>query len=537
MNRKILFAVCIIAGLPMSARAEQSFWGEGSPQTAPVAAPDTSNWGGISDQDVSVRKGRAIVDERPMWNALAGHDWAKFDSLASAARRRDKSWVMPEQMKSLRASGEAGEAIRTAAKQSRWQGVIDLAARSPDQFNCGQIGNLWHLAEANLATGNRDAARLIFRNAAVQCKSDDRFAAIQKSRAAFGSAEALHLLDLPGQVHPGEAALRQDYTKASRPQTAKAAPDTAFGDRTRELGRLAASGAQPDFDVAAFGQDVLSRRNGGAAEVLGWWYLKRSDYAQAETWFQNAASWGKAQSGHRGLALTYSAAGRQDDLKALLQRFPAAAKDLGAGGDPLVASLFALKNKGELAECLRRASDPALAARADVQFARGWCLLDAKFGQSEAAQAVQVFERAGSLPGLSADQIAESRKGRKLAAEKAGMDAYLQDMALEGWMVPGDRAAIRLSAQRSAFNSGLAEKDYRKAAVAASALIQSGEVKDDKEMMLMGWVFHNSGNCHEAWRIFNRLYRSGEASLQDEAGRALAAVNGTISSENGCRMR
>ncbi len=255
------------------------------------------------------------VDAQPLWRLYDTGDYAAVRAEIHRLESEHPDWKVPEKLVELLRENEVRAELQSLERDTEWQRLLEVAAANPDQVTCTRIDNLWRVAAAQAALGERDALYDTYASIIERCADlDHRIATLQKASGDLQRQGLESLFELEGQrgktaeERQRVAALRADLTAPRTPSA---------------IDRLLARGAS----VAQAGQAeaaVLSERHAAGAERLGWIYHDAGRWAKARVWFAHAHAWQPGAKTAEGLARAEARLGNFDEVERLAQGWPQA---------------------------------------------------------------------------------------------------------------------------------------------------------------------------------------------------------------------
>lgn len=237
-----------------------------------------------------------------------------------------------------------------------------------------------------------------------------------------------------------------------------------------------------------FGAMVTSRRNGGAAVLLGWHYLERDQLDAAIEWFELAEHWGKPDEAREGLA------------QAQLER----------------AILFA--RAGELDQASAALRTRQALGHADGAESIGWMLLEAQRPADAARFFAKASETESALFGrvLALRQQDEEDEARALACAATKVSARLDEICADLILA----AMVRASEAT----------EHQEVVALGEQLEARGLMRDDAAAML-AWSELRLGNALAAAQLFEELLKK-----YDRDDYAIGLVESLRADRQGARL-
>lgn len=263
-----------------------------------------------------------------MWQLYAD---GKFDDIRKAITERQQAepgWTPPKDLLDKLASVEIRQKLISASEARRYDEVVDLGARSPSLLTCEDVDVLWRVADAfgNTARVPRavDAYGYILDNCT---KEPERLATLMKASAIldYGQMQGLlakekKLPDGSGEFEPVRNDLARRFVgEGGINAKLVVAPD--YLDRVQKL--------------------VASEAKASDALLLGWYYVKRKDMAEAGGYFRKARDIEDTASASQGLALTLIAAKNPKEAEEVMHKWRDSSKEAQATYFAATANLLA----------------------------------------------------------------------------------------------------------------------------------------------------------------------------------------------------
>ncbi|WP_185984669.1 cellulose synthase [Aureimonas mangrovi] len=260
-----------------------------------------------------------------MWSTYARGEFAQVRELIAARQERDPDWTVPTDLLERLGVAEARLRLVNASNLQQYETVIRVAARTPSLLTCSEVDILWRLARAFAETERPERAQDAYGYVLSNCDDEgERLATIQMAQRDLdrGRLDQLLALERTNADGTGEfASLRFDLAKEA----------------------LAAAGAEETgASVSVSPQDLDRVREAAEAEgaasdaqLLGWYYLRRNQPQDAETWFRRAQLVEPSSSSAQGLALALIALSEPAQAEAVARPY---AQDTEGGQAVYVAA-------------------------------------------------------------------------------------------------------------------------------------------------------------------------------------------------------
>lgn len=303
------------------------------------------------------------VDEKleAIWELYAQGKLAEARQAIARRQAEEPGWQPPADLLSRLALAEARERLVNASTLNQYSTVISVASENPELLTCSEVDVLWRVAEAFARTDRAPRARDAYGYILTNCDdAGERLATMQNAtqllpRPLVDELLALERFDATGA---GEfAGVRDDLARDA----------------------LARGGEEGGAEVPAEELDRVRRladenKLASDARLLGWYYLRRENQAEAETWFRSALAAEPSADAAQGLALVLIARQNYAEAEDVIHPWRAESDDTRNVYLAAVANLLGIEPRAVLsAEVLNRIVAEVMSAR-DVPSARqlGW---------------------------------------------------------------------------------------------------------------------------------------------------------------------
>lgn len=263
-----------------------------------------------------------------MWKLYAA---GKFDDIRTSIAERQKTepgWTPPKDLLDKLASLETRQKLVAASDARRYDEVVTLAARTPALLTCDDVDVLWRTADAfgNTARVPRavDAYGYILDNCT---KEPERLATLMKASALLDYGQMQGLLarekkrpDGTGEFEP----IRDDLARRFVGEggiNANLVVAPAYLERLQKL--------------------VATEAKASDALLMGWYYVKRKEMAEAGGYFRKARDIEDTASASQGLALTLISARNPKEAEAVMHKWRDSSKEASATYFAATANLLA----------------------------------------------------------------------------------------------------------------------------------------------------------------------------------------------------
>lgn len=272
-----------------------------------------------------------------MWQLYSEGRYAELRKAIADRQTAEAGWQPPADLLERLEIAEARTRLTNASDLKQYATVIDIGSKTPSLLTCSDIDILWRVAEAFIRTDRaargQDAYKYILRSCA---NPQERLATIQKASALLSYQPMQDLLALEKPDGNGGREFDSIRTDLARRFVAQGNDD-------------------PKLTVA---QDYLSQiervaRSQGLASddsLLGWYYLRRSNYSDAEQWFHAAHDKEDSATISQGLALVLIAGHKPQEAEEVMYKWRNESKDAMATYLAATANLMALQPPPNLSE-------------------------------------------------------------------------------------------------------------------------------------------------------------------------------------------
>nr|WP_037154024.1 cellulose synthase [Rhizobium freirei] len=272
-----------------------------------------------------------------MWQLYSESRYAEVRKAIADRQTAEAGWQPPSDLLERLAVAEARTRIVNASDLKQYATVIDIGSKNPSLLTCSDIDILWRVAEAFIRTDRAQRGKDAYSYILKTCTNpQERLATIQKASAL-----------LPYQPMQDLLALEKPDGNGGREF------DSIRTDLARRF--VAQGNDDPKLTVS---QDYLSQvervaRSQGLASdgsLLGWYYLRRSNYSDAEQWFKAAHEKEDSATISQGLALVLIADRKPQEAEDAMYNWRGESKDAMATYLAATANLIALQPPANLTE-------------------------------------------------------------------------------------------------------------------------------------------------------------------------------------------
>jgi hypothetical protein len=272
-----------------------------------------------------------------IWQLYSEGRYAEVRKAVADRQTAEAGWQAPADLLERLDIAEARTRLINASDLKQYQTVIDIGARTPSLLTCSDIDVLWRVAEAFIRTDRAARGQDAYKYVLKTCTNpQERLATIQKAAAL-----------LPYQPMQDLLALEKPDGNGGREF------DSIRIDLARRF--VAQGNDDPKLTVS---QDYLSQvervaRSQGLASddsLLGWYYLRRGNYPDAEQWFKAAHDKEDSAAISQGLALVLIADRKPQEAEDVMYKWRNESKDAMATYLAATANLMALQPPANLTE-------------------------------------------------------------------------------------------------------------------------------------------------------------------------------------------
>ncbi|WP_184707078.1 cellulose synthase [Rhizobium lusitanum] len=272
-----------------------------------------------------------------MWQLYSEGRYAEVRKAVADRQAAEAGWQPPSDLLERLAIAEARTRLINASDLKQYATVIDIGSKNPSLLTCSDIDVLWRVAEAFISTDRPARGQDAYSYILKTCTNpQERLATIQKASALLPYKPMQDLLALEKPDGNGGREFDSIRTDLARRFVAQGNDD-------------------PKLTVS---QDYLSQvervaRSQGLASdeaLLGWYYLRRSNYTDAEQWFKAAHEKADSAAISQGLALVLIADRKPQEAEDVMYKWRNESKDAMATYLAATANLMALQPPANLTE-------------------------------------------------------------------------------------------------------------------------------------------------------------------------------------------
>ncbi|OWV92756.1 cellulose synthase [Rhizobium sp. R72] len=272
-----------------------------------------------------------------MWQLYSQGRYGELRKAIADRQALESGWQPPPDLLDRLDVAEARARLVNASGLKQYATVIQIGANTPSLLTCSDIDVLWRVAEAFAKTNREARAKDAYAYILKNCTNpQERLATIQKASTLLSYATMQDLLGLERADGNGGREF-----------------DSIRNDLARRF--VAAGNDDPHLAVAPTYLSIVQRlaeTEGLASDslLLGWYQLRRENYADAEKWFQAAREKEDTAAASQGMALALIAQRKPQEAEDVVYKWRAASKDATATYLAATANLMALQPPAHLDE-------------------------------------------------------------------------------------------------------------------------------------------------------------------------------------------
>jgi hypothetical protein len=272
-----------------------------------------------------------------MWQLYSEGRYAELRKAVADRQIAEAGWQPPADLLDRLDVAEARARLVNASDLKQYSTVVQIGATTPSVLTCADIDVLWRVAEAFVHTDRMQRAQDAYSYILKSCTNpQERLATIQKASALLPYAPMQILLGLERPDGNGGREF-----------------DSIRNDLARSF--VAAGNGNPDLAVAPDYLTLVQRlaeTQGLASDnlLLGWYHLRRENYADAEKWFRAARAKEDSAGASQGLALALIAQKKEQEAEDVMYKWRGDSKDATATYLAATANLMALQPPASIAE-------------------------------------------------------------------------------------------------------------------------------------------------------------------------------------------
>ncbi|MCB5203552.1 cellulose synthase [Neorhizobium sp. T786] len=263
-----------------------------------------------------------------MWQLYSEGRYPEVRRAIVERQAQEAGWLPPADLVERLQVAEARSRLVNASNLKQYRTVIEVGAANSSLLNCSDVDVLWRVAEAFAQTERPQRAIDAYSYILTNCTNTaERVATMQKAASLLPYNRVQPLLALEKTA---------DGVREF---------DSIRDDLARRF--VAEANDAPTLDIAAeyverVKQLALAEGPASDALLLGWYYLRRNDAAEAENWFRRAREREDSEPASQGFALTLLEHGKPAEAEAVLYRWRDSSDDATATYLAATANLLAL---------------------------------------------------------------------------------------------------------------------------------------------------------------------------------------------------
>jgi len=272
-----------------------------------------------------------------MWQLYSEGRYAELRKAIADRQASESGWQPPPDLLDRLDVAEDRARLVNASDLKQYATVVKIGANTPSLLTCSDIDVLWRVAEAFARTDRAPRAKDAYVYILTNCTNpQERLATIQKASALLPYATMQDLLALERPDGNGGREF-----------------DSIRNDLARRF--VAAGNDDPDLAVAPAYLSIVRRlaeTDGQPSDslLLGWYQLRRENYADAEKWFRASHDKEDSAIASQGLALALIAEKQPREAEAVMYKWRSTSKDATATYLAATANLMALQPPADLSE-------------------------------------------------------------------------------------------------------------------------------------------------------------------------------------------
>ncbi|MDD1779825.1 hypothetical protein LRP49_01330 [Enterovibrio sp. ZSDZ35] len=410
-------------------------------------------------------------DETPLWEVLDQKGW---QAAKQAIEGNPVSDVLVDEI----TYRESIEKLSSAIKTQRYSAADALLKSNEQWLSCERIQWVWLDLQREVVSGYGENTKAKYQYALDNCEGYEQSTATK----LFGWAGANAGADIVARYRKSAGF---DEKVAARMEN-----DVMLATLSKN--------SVSDHELSTALSNVESYKDGKAAEILGWKYIKREDAKSALNWFEKSIQWaGPTQKRVEGKLLSLQQLGELEQLhqehQQWVEQFPNLT-DLTFGSDDEAP----IHCEGSAGECLRTLSQKSQ-LNAEEYALQGWKLYE--IGRPMSAS--MSFERALDMMDANSPERGLTQYGYVLSLQKFGFSDKAQALALNIDDAEKRIEIDRQLAMKRVFNAFNA-KEYG----VALSHIRNYEMaygKDVKLIEVKAWSLYNSQKKLKALKEYSKL--------------------------------
>ena len=272
-----------------------------------------------------------------MWQLYSEGRYAEVRKSIADRQTAETGWQPPADLLERLEVAEARTRLVNASDLKQYATVIDIGSKNASLLTCSDIDVLWRVAEAFIRTDRAKRGQDAYSYILKTCTNpQERLATVQKASALLPYQPMQDLLALEKPDGNGGKEFDSIRTDLARRFLAQGNDDpklTVSEDYLSQVERIARSQGQASDD-----------------SLLGWYYLRRANYTDAEQWFHAAHEKEDTATISQGLALVLIADHKPQEAEDAMYKWRNESKDAMATYLAATANLMALQPPANLTE-------------------------------------------------------------------------------------------------------------------------------------------------------------------------------------------
>jgi tetratricopeptide (TPR) repeat protein len=247
------------------------------------------------------------VDERleAIWQLYSQGRLAEARQAIVQRQSDEAGWQPPADLVDRLALAEARERLVNASSIKQYETVIRIGSENPHLLTCTEVDVLWRVAEAFASTERQDRALDAYRYILTNCDNPrERLATVQNASQLLAQRQLDELLALERTDANGVGEFLSVRDDVARNIVARGDDDPSFNVPASELSRIE--------------KLATENRTASDARLLGWYYIRRENFTEAEKWFRMARETEDSADASQGLALALIARDQHAEAEAVI---------------------------------------------------------------------------------------------------------------------------------------------------------------------------------------------------------------------------
>jgi tetratricopeptide (TPR) repeat protein len=296
-----------------------------------------------------------------MWKLYAAGKLAELRKAIQLRQTSEPQWQPPADLMDRVELAESREQLVNASDLKQYETVIRIGSSHNSLLTCSDVDLLWRVAEAfaktNRASRAKDAYGYILDNCT---KPEERLATVQKALPLLTRTDLEALLAKEKTTEDGAREFDTIRSDLARKAVADAGTDPKLMVPPADLER-----------VEKLANDIVEPSD---PLILGWYYLRHNDHANAEKWFKLSHDRENAPSSSQGLALAMIAQARPAEAEQTIYEWRDSSDGAKAVYMAAVANLLAQDPPANIAPAVLERMVPEVVEAKDANAAQqfGW---------------------------------------------------------------------------------------------------------------------------------------------------------------------